>query len=62
MKKVLFTKVKVGEFFRIRGKALWQKFDLSGAQCVSGKRIGDCIGSEIPEHVTPVNARIVVEE
>jgi hypothetical protein len=70
MKKVPFKKIKKGEYFRLKGKTLYQRVKFTGfaAQIVSGSNIGivqwfdstGCNKSRTPDTlVTPVNARIV---
>jgi hypothetical protein len=62
MKKVPFSEIKKGEFFRAGGRALYQNIGDGSAQCVSGRGIGNLlIGSDLSGLVTPVTA-IIVEE
>ncbi|MBE3045960.1 hypothetical protein IMZ48_26160 [Candidatus Bathyarchaeota archaeon] len=64
MKKVPFNKIKPGAFFRIEGKALWQRrrdaFD--SAQVVTGQEIGRARYPGTDALVTSVNATIVEEK
>ena len=63
--KIPFREIKKGSFFRIKGKALYQrgKPDSDMGQIVTGNRIGDfrndTCGLSYDTMVTPVNARIV---
>jgi len=59
--KVPFSEIKPGEFFRIKGKTLYQRCRGIWAQVVTGEDIG-AIRSDIPATVTPVNASIVEEK
>jgi hypothetical protein len=64
MEKVPFSKIKKGDFFRVDGKDLLQRF--KGAdfgQYVTGPHIGNTRADLCPNDlVTPVNARIVIDE
>jgi len=64
-KTVPFSKIKKGEFFRLKGeKTLYQRgcgrfADM--AQCVTGRNCGKAINKSITP-VVPVNAKIVEKE
>ncbi len=61
-KKISFDQIKPGGFFRIKGRALYQKVSHRNAgQQVSGREIGYYLPRPGPL-VTPVNASIVEEK
>ena len=69
MEKVPFSKIKKGEFFRVKGKALYQRGRGSCddiRQYVTGPKTGQCRDSDkgltSSTLVTPVNAKIVEEQ
>lgn len=70
MKKVPFSKIKPGGFFRMKGRTLYQRSRKIPhfAQVVSGPKTGSVKtfsgfkpGSSAGTPVTPVNARIVID-
>ncbi len=68
-KKVRFSKIKPGSFFRIKGRTLYQRckgVNDDAAQVVTGPKIGESYsvgwGLTTSTLVTPVNAFIVEEK